>query len=152
MTKSLIFVIGKMGAGKNYVCEAIGKECGYKPLDGDQALAWYNRGPIKFLFKESGLLKKYMSVENYVRNHLVPWIEHELKSNDCLAISQALYFEDHRTFLAEYFKEHKVRFVYVKAPPEQHKEQLSQRDGCWGRFYASANDSSFEELHLKGSA
>ena len=60
MSKSLVFLIGMMGAGKSTVGRCLAKTLKYKFIDTDQLIEEQERRSIESIFKENG--------ESYFRN------------------------------------------------------------------------------------
>lgn len=145
MSKTIVFVIGEMGSGKSYQASKFAKyNPKYTHIEGDDALTWYNK-ILGFLCKNSAWYCKYVSVEHFVKNVFVPWIEKKLELYDHIIVSQALYFRDHRKILSDYFSKYKVKFIFINTPVEQLDDQLLKRShGKYWRWYGRQNRKYFE--------
>ncbi|AYV82612.1 MAG: hypothetical protein Hyperionvirus1_191 [Hyperionvirus sp.] len=133
----LIFVFGKMGAGKTYVAGQLAAHLNYLHYKGDNALT-----PSQLRW---GFFSKNQ-VESYIKKQLIPQIELLLKTNNPdIVICQALYFEEHRAMITEYFKSigEQSIFLNVVTSRKQQENQLYARSVVW-YLYGKFNNFFFE--------
>jgi gluconate kinase len=122
--KEIIILFGEMGSGKNYHGEKLAKEKGYLFFDGDDALTSEMRDRVN-KFKP---ISREM-ILHFISDLLSVIIE---KSNDTdtgLVVSQALYFDEDRTFIEYVLRRmgFTVNFKWVKVPFVQNFKQIYSR-------------------------
>ena len=145
----VIVTFGEMGSGKSRVGLELSRTLpgrwGF--YEGDDARPWYTR-VLGFLTKDNnGCCTRYVSVEHFVRNSLIPAIVRESAQHPQLVVAQALYFRDHRELIVAELNKRgiKCRFVHVLTPVGLQDEQLRLRNcGCCWRRYNRLNRQYFE--------
>ena len=136
--KMLIIIFGEMGMGKNFVGECLAREMSIHFLDGDTAIPAGTR-----------LLHK-ADVDRFVTYQLIPAIESSLKLHNDLIVAQALYFEEHRKQIENYFKYFtSVKFIHVRATEKLQRERLLTREEG-KEFWLPYRDRSHRHFSTQG--
>jgi gluconate kinase len=133
------FLVGPMGAGKNYVGELLAEKLNCKFIDGDDFLPKELKEKI---FKFKPLSKS--DLNNFIKEHLIPKVEQQSYIHPDLVIAQALYRREHREIINKHFKG-QCRFIKIKTPLVTNlKRLLTRKKGIRWALYGLINRPFFQ--------
>lgn len=144
MAKAIVLLFGEMGSGKSYLGKQLAKDRGLRFVEGDDLLT----EPIKNRAGRFLPLSKDM-VQDFV--HKLSADVHELLQDvsiNGLVVSQALYLNEHREQLIEFWAScgYEVETVWVKTGFFQNLKQLWRRPkGIRWIAYWLLNKPAFEK-------
>lgn len=136
----IIFVFGRAGVGKNYVSQIIQNRFGYHHVDAD---IWLPATMVACLHnKEQFTLAMVDEFTAIIAEKTRDLAAHHQK----LVVSQALYRQSNRMFLADTLAPHPVRFLHIEAPRTIINQRLRARNDWVDLDYAEDMDPYFEPM------
>lgn len=121
----ITIIFGEMGSGKTFAGLQLSKQTGEHYFDGDDWLPTdlYNK------INKGGLITK-SEADRFIKTNFISGLEatKQVMRGTNFIISQALYNEAHRQFIADHYD---CEFILIKTPFFQHIRQLFSRPNKW---------------------
>ena len=153
--KRLVILYGIPGSGKSFLGssypeyrnklnkldEKSSSGLSYSFLEGDLFLPTKWCELLYFYFSKDGVF-------NFVRDKLIPAINLKLQSCQCLIVSQALFFEEHRQYIKNYFEKNSTNVVFVRIAvgrSVQKANLIKRNDSMFNKVYHYFTSLLFEQ-------